>query len=121
MSTFTTAETQYRVTGDRQFKEPADRARAAITNYIRELEIQASAKRAQINNYVQGRTNAGGELDTILGKIEKVKQDSRTIATDYLVADDFNQPMPIDWTKYYIKFAVLGGLVSGIALLALTR
>lgn len=121
MSTFSAAETQYRLTGEEQYKEPADRARAAITDYIRELEAQTTKKQEQINTYVQGRAGSGSELDTILGKIEKVKQDSRTIATDYLVANDFNQPMPIDWTKYYIKFAVLGGLVSGIALLALTR
>ncbi len=121
INTYKEAQARYLSTGDSSQKQPADRAKEALDKYVRDLEERAKNTQDNLRKYVTERTKRGGDMDQVVRQIEDVRKKNQTIATDYLTAYEFNQPTPIDWSKYYIRFAVLAGLAGGIVIVVLTR
>ena len=114
--TFPDAQVRYRVTGDTQQKPPADTARNAIEQYIAELQRAVQTREAEFQKYTDERVGTGNEVDQIANEARQVRENTNKIAGQYLVAQSQNQPIPIDWSKYYVKFAILGGLtVAAVA------
>ncbi len=121
IDTYRQAQGQYRSTGNVQLKPAADLAQKAIVDYITTLENTARTSASRFSEYTRSQSSTPREIDEIVEIGKTVRNKSKEVANDFIVANDFNQPMPIDWTKYYIKFAVLAGLAGGIAVVALTR
>ena len=48
-------------------------------------------------------------------------KDTNQIAAKYLVAQNLTEPTPIDWTQFYVKGAVIIGLVGAIGLVGFVR
>lgn len=121
MDTYERAQAQYRSTGNAQLKPAADLAKKAIEDYIANLESTARAGATRFAEYTRSQSSTPQEIERIVEIGRTVRDKSKEVANDFIVANDFNQPMPIDWTKYYIKLGVLAGLAGGIAVVALTR
>jgi hypothetical protein len=121
MDTYERAQKQYRSTGDVRFKPAADAAKNAIESYIATLQSTATAGTARLEQYARSQITSSQDLDDVIRLGRTVRDKSKEVANDFIVANDFNQPMPIDWTKYYIKLGVLAGLAGGIAVVVLTR
>jgi hypothetical protein len=113
--TYISAQTQYRATGDVQFKPAADAARNAIEEYIATLDRTAQERETSFQNYVEARANSGGEIDKLAEKAREVRENTNKIAGKYIVSKNLNEDIPIDWTQYYAKFAILGGLMLAAA------
>lgn len=114
--TFQDAQVRYRATGNTQQKPPADTARNAIEQYIANLQRTVQTRESEFRRYVQSRVGTGNEVDQLANEARQVRQNTDKIAGQYLVAQSQNQPIPIDWSQYYVKFAILGGLiVAGVA------
>ena len=114
--TFQDAQVRYRATGNTQQKPPADTARNAIEQYIANLQRTVQTRESEFRRYVQSREGTGNEVAQLANEARQVRQNTDKIAGQYLVAQSQNQPIPIDWSQYYVKFAILGGLiVAGVA------
>lgn len=114
--TFRDAQVRYRSTGDTQQKPPADTARNAIEQYIADLQRTVQEREAEFRKYTESRVGTGNEVDQIANEARQVRENTNKIAGQYLVARSQNQPIPIDWSQYYVKFAILGGLtVAAVA------
>ncbi len=114
--TFRDAEVRYKTSGDSQQREPATRARNAIEQYIANLQNTVQQREAEFRRYTAQRVGTGNEVDQLANEARRVRQNTNTIAGQYLVAEGQNQPIPIDWSKYYVKFAILGGvMVAAVA------
>ena len=109
--TFRDAQVRYKSTGNTQQKPAADTARNAIEQYIANLQRTVQQREAEFKSYTESRVGTGNEVDQIASEARQVRQNTDRIAGQYLVAQSQNQPIPIDWSRYYVKFAVLGGLV----------
>jgi len=114
--TFREAEIRYRSTGDGQQREPAMRARNAIEEYIANLQRTVQQREAEFQKYTEERVGTGNEVDQIANEARQVRENTNKNAGQYLVAESQNQPIPIDWSRYYVKFAILGGvMVAAVA------
>jgi hypothetical protein len=114
--TFRDAQVRYRSTGDTQQKVPADTARNAVEQYIADLQRTVQEREAEFRKYTESRVGTGNEVDQIANEARQVRENTNKIAGQYLVAQSQNQPIPIDWSQYYVKFAILGGLtVAAVA------
>jgi len=121
VNTYKEAQARYLSSGDAKHKPAAARAKAALDSYVSNLAGSAEQTQRNLRVYVNERAKRGSEMDKVVSQIEEVQKKNKTIATDYLTAYEFNQPIPIDWSKYYIRLAVLAGLAGGIAVVVLTR
>ncbi len=119
--TYINAQTQYRATGDVQFKPAADAAKNAIEEYIATLDRTARDRETAFQNYVNARAGSGNEIDKLAEKAREVRENTDKIAGKYIVSKNLNEDIPIDWTQYYAKFAILGGLMLGAAAGAFIR
>ena len=114
--TFQQAQVRYRSTGDTRHKPAADSARNAIEQYIVDLQRTVQSRETEFQNYTRDRVGTGNEVDQIANEARQVRENTDKIAGQYLVAESQNQPIPINWSQYYVKFAILGGLViAGVA------
>lgn len=111
LQTFRQAQVTYRSTGNTQHKPAADSARNAIEEYIANLQNSVQEREAEFEEYTESRVGTGNEVDQIANEARQVRENTDRIAGQYLVAQSQNQPIPIDWSKYYVKFAILGGLM----------
>lgn len=114
-------QVQYRSTGDAQFKPAAETAKNALETYIFNLENTVREREAAFQRYINSRAGTNSEVGKLAQATRQIRDNSEKIAADYLVAFDLNQPVPIDWTQYYAKFAILAGLVVAGALAAFVR
>jgi hypothetical protein len=121
MDTYERAQVQYRSTGDIRFKPAADTAKNAIESYIATLQTTSAAGTAHLEQYARSQITSSEDLNDVIRMGRTVRDKSKEVANDFIVANDFNQPMPIDWTKYYVKLGALAGLIGGIAVVVLTR
>lgn len=119
--TYVSAQTQYRASGNVQFKPAADAAKNAIEEYIATLDSTARDREVSFQNYVNARARSGNEIDRLANKAREVRENTDKIAGEYIVSKNINEDMPIDWSQYYAKFAVLGGLMLAAALGAFIR
>jgi len=113
--TYISAQTQYRATGNVQFKPAADAARNAIEEYIVTLTRTARDRETAFQKYVDARSASGDEIDKLADKARKVRENTDKIAGKYIVSKNINEDVPIDWSQYYAKFAILGGLMLAAA------
>lgn len=118
LQTYTSAQLQYRSTGNTQFKPAADAAKTAIEKYIRDLSRSVEDRERKFRNYANSRTGTGSEVNELAQETRVIREKSNTIAADYLIAQSTNQPTPIEWSNYYIKFSVIAGLVGAILVTA---
>ena len=119
--TYISAQTQYRATGDLQYKPAADTARNAIEEYIAKLEGTALQRETAFQKYVQDRAGSGSEIARLAEKARDVRENTDKIAGKFIVSKNLNEDIPIDWTQYYAKFAILGGLMLAAAAGAFIR
>jgi hypothetical protein len=119
--TYINAQTQYRATGNVQFKPAADRAKNAIEEYIATLGRTAREREAAFQRYVRERSTTGNDLDRLANKARAIRENTDDIAGKYLVSKNLNEDIPIDWSQYYAKFAILGGLMLAAGLGAFIR
>lgn len=108
--TFRQAQVLYRSTGDEKHKPAADLAKNAIEQYIANLQSTVQQREREFQTYTEERVGTGNEVDQIAQEARQVRENTNKIAGQYLVAQGQNQPIPIEWSKYYVKFAILGGL-----------
>jgi hypothetical protein len=121
LSTFRAAELQYRLTGDMRFKPAADRAKGAIETYLSTLNSQLQQREQQLRRFVDSKTGVPSEVTQLSRESEKIRQNTNKIASDYLVSANMVEPIPIDWSQYYVKGSIVAGLVAAIAFAALAR
>jgi hypothetical protein len=121
ISTFRQATLQYQVTGDPAQKPAADRAKNAIEEYLTTLNNRVEQQEAQLRNYVDSRTGVPSEVRQLSEKSREIRENTNQIAAKYLVASNLTEDTPIDWSEFYVKFAVIIGLVGAVGLVTTIR
>jgi hypothetical protein len=112
---------QYQVTGDPAQKPAADRAKNAIEQYLATLSNQVDQRERQLQSYVNSRTGVPDEVRKLSEKSREIRENTNKIAGKYLVASNLTEPTPIDWSQFYVKFAVIIGLAGAVGLVAFIR
>ncbi len=121
LSTFRTATLAYETTGNAALKPAADRAKAAIENYIGQLNNTARQRDSQLRRYVDSRTGVPNEVRQLSEKSQEIRQNTNQIAAKYLVASNLTEATPIDWSQYYVKFGVIAGLIGALSIVTFVR
>jgi chromosome segregation ATPase len=121
ISTFRQATLQYQVTGDPAQKPAADRAKNAIEEYLTTLNNRVEQQETQLRNYVDSRTGVPSEVRQLSEKSREIRENTNQIAAKYLVASNLTEDTPIDWSEFYVKFAVIIGLVGAVGLVTTIR
>ncbi len=121
LDTFRTATLAYETTGDASLKPAADRAKAAIENYIGQLTSTVRQRDSQLRNYVDSNTGVPNEVRKLSEKSKEIRQNTNQIAAKYLVASNLTEATPIDWSQYYVKFGVIVGLVGALSIVTFVR
>jgi len=121
LDTFRTATLAYETTGNPSLKPAADRAKAAIENYIGQLNNTVRQRDSQLRNYVNSNTGVPNEVRELSEKSKEIRQNTNQIAAKFLVASNLTEPTPIDWSQFYVKFAVVIGLAGAIGLVGFIR
>jgi hypothetical protein len=121
ITTFRQAMLQYQVTGDPAQKPAADRAKNAIEQYLATLSNQVDQRERQLQSYVNSRTGVPDEVRKLSEKSREIRENTNKIAGKYLVASNLTEPTPIDWSQFYVKFAVIIGLAGAVGLVAFIR
>jgi hypothetical protein len=121
LSTFRSAEMQYRLTGDPKFKPAADRAKDAVETYLSTLSNRLEQRERQLKKYVDSKTGTPAEVTRLSKESEKIRQTTNKVASDYLVSANLVEPIPIDWSQYYVKGSIVVGLVAAIAFAVLAQ
>ena len=121
INTFRNATLAYRVSGNASLKPAADRAKNALESYIANLENTVRQRENQLRNYVDSRTGVPNEVRQLSEKSREIRENTNQIAAKYLVAQNLTEPTPIDWTQFYVKGAVIIGLVGAIGLVGFVR
>ena len=118
LRTYTSAQLQYRSTGNAQFKSAADTAKTAVEKYIRDLTKSVEDRERTFRTFINSRSGTGSEVNELAQETRVIRDKSDTIASEYLVAQSANQPVPVDWPNYYVKFSVIAGLVGALIVTA---
>lgn len=118
LRTYTSAQLQYRSTGNARFKSAADTAKTAVEKYIRDLTRSVEDREKTFRTFVNSRSGTGSEVNELAKETRVIRDKSDTIASEYLIAQSTNQPTPIDWPNYYVKFSVIAGLVGALIVTA---
>ena len=121
LSTFRSATLAYETTGNPSLKPAADRAKAAIENYIGQLNNTVRQRDSQLRRYVDSRTGVPNEVRQLSEKSKEIRQNTNQIAAKYLVASNLTEATPIDWSQYYVKFGVIAGLAGALAIVGFVR
>jgi hypothetical protein len=121
ISTFRQAMLRYQVTGDPAQKPAADRAKNAIEEYLTTLNTRVEQQERQLRNYVDSRTGVPSEVRQLSEKSREIRENTNQIAAKYLVASNLTEDTPIDWSEFYVKFAVIIGLVGAVGLVTTVR
>jgi hypothetical protein len=121
LGTFRSAEMQYRLTGDPKFKPAADRAKEAVETYLSTLSNRLEQREQQLKKYVDSKTGTPAEVTRLSKESEKIRETTNKVASDYLVSANMTEPIPIDWSQYYVKGSIVVGLVAAIAFAVLAQ
>jgi hypothetical protein len=121
LGTFRSAEMQYRLTGDPKFKPAADRAKSAIETYLSTLSNRLEERERQLKKYVDSKTGTPAEVTRLSKESEKIRQNTNKVASDYLVSSNLVEPIPVDWSQYYVKGGIVVGLVAAVAFAVLVK
>lgn len=121
LNTFRTATLQYKLTGNPAQKPAADRAKDAIERYLADLEKSVQQRENQLRRYVDSRTGVPNEVRQLSQKSREIRQNTNDIAAKYIVASNLTEPTPVDWSQFYVKFAVIIGLAGAVGMVTLVR
>jgi chromosome segregation ATPase len=121
LNTFRTATLQYKLTGNPAQKPAADRAKNAIESYLANLERTVQQRENQLRNYVDSKAGVPNEVRQLSQKSQELRQNTNQIAAKYLVASNLTEPTPVDWSQFYVKFAVIVGLAGAVGMVTLIR
>lgn len=118
LRTYTNAQLQYKSTGNTQFLPAASRAQMALDKYIADLTKTVEDREREFRTYVNSRSGTGSEVDKLARETRAIREKSNTIASEYLIAQSTNEPVPVDWMNYSIKFSAIAGLVGALIVTA---
>lgn len=107
----------YKLTGDAAKKTAYEAAQQTIETYLQSLRASMQKNQTYVDTFLQEYAQTNPELVKAQQKIREARQEGPK-AQDDLTRIKRMEPPPMDWTPYYIKAGLVGGLAAVIILVS---
>jgi hypothetical protein len=108
--------TEYKATGTASYKTAADTTKAWLDNYLKTMGENAERSKNQIQQFIDSYAESDAELASLKADMTKIREKGPELQTLYETERNAAPaPTEIDYSEYYTKGAVLGGVFALIA------
>jgi len=108
--------TEYKTSGNAAYKTAADTTKTWLDNYIKTLGDNAERTKNEIQRFVQSSAESDEELASLKKDMATIREKGPELQTLYETERNAMPPVEeIDYSEYYTKGAVLGGVIALIA------
>ena len=110
---------EYKITGNSAYKVAYESAQTTIESYLKNLQAKIGNDASYVDKFVKQYANSNRKLTYLKNKSKQIQKEGPILQDQYEVKHRINQvsEIPVDYTPYYIKGAVIVGL-AGMAALA---
>jgi flagellar biosynthesis chaperone FliJ len=110
---------EYKMSGNTANKIAYERAQAVMDQYLQQLQTKIGNDASYVDKFVQEYANSNEKLMTLRDRSQAIQKEGPVLQDIYEVRKRLSESEeePVDYTGYYVKGAVIVGLV-GIAYVA---
>ena len=113
--------TEYKATGNTGIKAAADADKQWLDNYVNALQQQSQMQQSFIQNFMTEYQTTNPDLIAMQAQLQKVRQKGPELQDLYETEKRAEEEEPIDYTPYYIKGALIAGVLGVVALVSVLR
>lgn len=106
---------QYKVTGNAGFKTAADTAKKWLDDYLLKLNSETEAGKKDIQDFVKNYESSASELASLKKDMATIRKKGPELQTIYETEHETQKEASVDFSIYYTKGAVLGGIMALVA------
>ena len=110
---------EYKVTGNAAYKAAADNAQRWLDEYVESIQSSTMQNASYIDNFVKDYEQTNPELVKMQQQIKKVREEGPVLQDVLETEQEAQQSLPVDYSSYYTKGAVLGTVLAIAAVGAL--
>ena len=110
---------EYRLTGNAAKKTAYESAQQSIESYLGQLRGSLQSNTEHVNAFLQEYARATPELTKSQQMLQKAKVEGPKLQDDFTRQKKLEEELPEDWTSFYIKAGVVGGIAVVIAVVGL--
>jgi hypothetical protein len=108
--------TEYKASGNAAYKTAADTTKAWLDNYIEQLGSNVAQTKEEIQQFVQTYEDDDKELASLKSDMSMIREKGPQLQTMYETEHNAEgPPTQVDYSQYYIKGAVLAGVIALVA------
>lgn len=104
---------EYRATGRAPFKTAYQTAEKYIIDYLNKLRSKVEDDAKYVSSFLDNYGTAHSELDQLQGKMKTIRSEAPKMEDAYLTIKR-EEELPVDYTQYYVKGAILAGVIGVI-------
>lgn len=108
---------QYKISGNSGFKIAAENAKKWLDEYVANMQAGVEKDGKEIQNFVQNYAKSDEEIAKLKQDMSTIRKDGPELQAIYETERESQKEIPIDYTLYYTKGAVLAG-IAGLVVVA---
>lgn len=117
LSKFQSNYLDYKLTGQESYKTQYLAAENWLNTYIKTLQRTKEINNSFIQDFTKEYASTNKDILEAQGALRTVKQKGPELQDTYETLKEVNEEVPMDYSQYYTKALVLGGLVAIVGVL----
>jgi hypothetical protein len=110
---YKTNYTQYRTTGNLEYKVKYQSAESYIVDYLTKLNLEISTDATRITNFLSEYANANPEMAALQSKFATIREEGPKLQDKYTtVRRAQRETPPADYTAQYVKLGLIAAAVG---------
>lgn len=106
---------EYKVTGNSTYKIAADNAQRWLDEYIGAIRESTTKNAAYIDKFVKEYEQTNPDLVKMQQQMKEIRKKGPVLQDNLETEQEADEELPIDYTSYYTKGAVLGTVLAIVA------
>jgi hypothetical protein len=108
--------TEYKASGSAAYKTAADQLKTWLDDHLKTMGENADRSKNEIQQFVESYAESDKELASLKADMTKIREKGPELQTLYETERNAAPPpTEVDYSEYYTKGAVLGGVLALIA------
>jgi outer membrane translocation and assembly module TamA len=108
---------QYKISGNSGFKIAAENAKKWLDEYVANMQAGVEKDGKEIQKFVENYAKSDEEIAKLKQDMSTIRKDGPELQAIYETERESQKEIPVDYTLYYTKGAVLAG-IAGLVLVA---
>lgn len=103
---------QFKVSGNAAFKTASDNAKQWLDTYLLMQRDAVDASKREITEFIRNYESSDEDLARIKTEMQTIRTKGPELQTLYETEHETRKEDPIDFSLYYTKGAILGGVIA---------